>query len=656
MTKVEAGGADERQVPLEGLGEGESLFRNAFESAGIGMALASLDGRFTAVNRALCELTGYSEAELLARDFQSITHPDDLAADLERVRRMLAGETGRFQMQKRYVRKDGGIVWITLTGSLVREADGRPKCLIGQIEDITARRQAEAAQAASEAQYRALVEASDDAIAAFDGEGRFRYVNAPAAALMGRPPEALIGRGLAELLPTDRAALLLHDVRRALAEGRPIEVEREVGTTRGPTPYHAKLLPMRGAPGREDQVIVIARDLSETRRVEGERLALAERAQRSQRLDSLGAMAGGVAHDLNNLMAVVLGHADCARLDAPPGSDLADSLDQIGDAARRAGELARQLLAVTGKTVRQPTRVGLPGLVRDALARLRPTMPRSCALRQELAPATADGDPEQLRQVLANLLLNAVQAVDRGGSITVRTGVRTLDRHGAAELDMSEGTYAFVAVRDDGCGMTPAVKERVFEPFFSTKGSGRGLGLAVVRGVARGHGGGVRVESAPGSGTEVEVLLPMSVGSVMEAAPSMPQGEATAEEGLVLVVDDERAIRDGLRRSLMRLGFDVLAFESGRDALRFFRDEPGSVAVVVLDLLMPEMDGLTVLHELRKVRPDVKVVISSGFSGPLALRELPDGDRVRFLPKPYGLDELRTVLRDVVGRDGAALS
>lgn len=650
MTSSDAGAAGPSR---EGPVDGDALFRHAFESAGIGMAMASLDGRFTAVNQSLCELTGYSEAELLARDFQSITHPDDLAADLEHVSRLLSGETRRFKLEKRYIRKGGGIVWIMLTGSIVREADGAPRCLLAQIEDITARKQAEAALAASEVRYQTFVEASDDAIAAFDVEGRFIYANAPSAALMGVPAAELVGRSLAELLPADRVVPLLRELRRVIHEGRTLETERELATPRGVRVFQTKLLPARDPLGGFAKVIVVARDVTVARRLEAERLAHAERGQRTQRLDSLGAMAGGVAHDLNNLMAVVLGHADCARLDAPPGSDLADSLDQIGDAARRAGELARQLLAVTGKTVRQPTHVGLPALVRDALDRLRPTMPRSCAVRLDLGPAAADGDPEQLRQVLANLLLNAVQAVDRGGTIAVRTGVRTLDRDAAVELDVSEGIYAFVAVRDDGCGMTSAVKERVFEPFFSTKGSGRGLGLAVVRGVARGHGGGVRVDSTPGRGTEVEVLLPASTRLAVEAPAAAAAAQTAAGQGLVLVVDDERAIRDGLRRSLMRLGFDVLAFESGRDALRFFRDEPGSVAVVMLDLLMPEMDGLTVLQELRKVRPDVQVVISSGFSGSLTMRELHGAERVRFLPKPYGLDELRTVLRDVVARPGA---
>lgn len=641
----------------ERLRESEERFRSAFEWAGIGKALVLPDGRFLAVNRSFCEITGYSEEELLTRDFQGITHPDDLAGDLELAGQLLRGERRSYQLEKRYIHKDGRTVWVRLTGTMVREADGRPKHFIAQVEDITARRKAEAALAASEARYRALVEASDDPIAAFDRDGRFLYANAATGAMWGRSPEALVGRTFADLLPPERAQMRMADLAVAFREGRIIEVEREVRTPEGDRLYSVKEIPVRDAAGECTKVIALGRDITERRRTEAERLALLERAQKAQRLDSLSAMAGGVAHDLNNLLAVILGHADCARLDAPPNSDLSDSLDQIGDAARRAGELARQLLTVTGKAVRRPTQVGLPALVRDAAAYLRPTLPRSCTIQLELAPAAVEGDPAQLRQVLSNLMLNAAQAIERvGGTITVRTGVRELGpgADGVVDPDLSEGTYAFVAVRDDGCGMTPEVQARVFEPFFSTKGSGRGLGLAVVHGVARGHHGSVRVASEPGGGTEIEVLLPSSLPVPATLSPPAPEVETLRGQGLVLVIDDERAIRDSLRRSLMRLGFEVLAFESGQEALRFFRSDAPSVVLVVLDLLMPEMDGVEVLRELRKVRPDVQVVISSGFSGPLTLRDIHGAERVRFLPKPYGLDELQSVLHEVVGRTGEA--
>jgi PAS domain S-box-containing protein len=638
--------ADEEHARLrERLHDSEARFRSAFESTGIGMALVALDGRLLAVNRSFCELMGCTEAELLTRDAQSVTHPDDLAAECERMGELLRGERRSYQLQKRFIRGDGRVVWATVTGSLVPDAEGRPRYIVGQIEDITARREAEAELCASEARYRALVEATDDAISALDADGRFRYANAAAAAFLARPPAELIGRSLAELLPPERAAARMSELREALALGRTCEIERELGVDQHRRTLLAKLIPLRDAAG--EYVIVIGRDVTAQRRFAAERQALSERAEKAQRLESLSVMAGGVAHDLNNLLAVVLGYADRARLDAPPGSDLADALEQIADAARRAGELTSQLNAVTGKATRRLDLVGLPAIARETVALLRPTVPPGCRVNLELAPAAVEGDPTQLRQVALNLLLNAAQA--GSGTITVRTGLREVGgdelRGSPALFDMPCGTCAFISVQDDGRGMTPDVQRRVFEPFFSTKSAGRGLGLAVVLGVARGHGGGVRFTSEPGRGTHIEVLLPAAALPSCEAQAVEPARATLRGSGVALIVDDERAIRDGLRLSLARLGFEVHAFDCGPAALDMFRRDPPAVALVVLDLRMPGMDGIAVLRELRRIRPDVPVVISSGHAGPLALDDPEGAVEVTFLPKPYGLAELQAVLR-----------
>lgn len=649
--------ADERaEASLrEQLHDSRERFRSAFESAGIGMALVARDGRFLAVNRSFCELTRYSEAELLARDFQSMTHPDDLADDLELLRQLLRGDRRSYQLQKRYICADARTVWVTLTVSLVRDATGRPTYFISQVEDITARRQAEVALAASEARYRALVEATDDPIAAVDHDGRFLIVNTAGAALLGMTPADLIGRSFVDLVSPERAARWRDDLHGTLAGGKTVHVEREMAAADGPRVFHTKLIPARDASGEWTMVIAIGRDLTEQHRLASERRALREHAEKAQRLESLSVMAGGVAHDLNNLLAVVLGYADCARLDAAAGSDVADALEQIADAARRAGELTSQLNAVTGKATRRLDVVGLPALARETVALLRPKIPPGCQIRVELAPATVEGDPTQLRQVALNLLLNAAQAVaPAGGQITVRTGLRELAadvRDPSGLLDMTAGTCAFISVQDDGCGMTPEVQRRVFEPFFSTKADGRGLGLAVVLGVARGHGGGVRFTSEPERGTLVEVLLPAAASEPVEA-PRTPAPQATLQgRGVVLIVDDERAVRDSLQHALVLLGFEVRAFDGGRAALAALRDDP-AVVLAVLDLRMPGMDGREVLRELRQLRPDVPVVISSGHAGPLALD---DAEQLRFLPKPYGLAELQAVLQAALhGRDAPA--
>jgi CheY-like chemotaxis protein len=272
-------------------------------------------------------------------------------------------------------------------------------------------------------------------------------------------------------------------------------------------------------------------------------------------------------------------------------------------------------------------------------------------VRLALEPAAVEGDPAQLRQVVLNLVMNAAQAIEGAGEILIRTGIRDVGSPAAVDpLEPPPGRYAFITVADDGCGMTAEVQRRVFEPFFTTKAQGRGLGLAVVHGVARGHQGGVRLRSAPGGGTEIEVLLPAHVSAPASAPVGEPGEavEAAPARGVILVVDDERVIRDSLRRTLRRLGHDVVAFETGAAALAYFRREGDAVALVVLDLQMPGMDGVEVLRALRAIRADVRVVISSGYGGPLALRDVPGGDRVRYLSKPYGIHELQVVLRELL--------
>ncbi|MBL9107257.1 MAG: PAS domain S-box protein [Myxococcales bacterium] len=629
--------------------DGGDRYRDVFESAGIGMALVSLAGRFLAVNRSFCGIVRRSEATLLACDFQSITHPDDLASDLDLVSSLLRGERDSYQIEKRYILEDGDVVWVMLTGSLIRDGEGRPLHFIAQIVDISTRRRTEAELRASEDRYRALVEAADDPIASFDDEGRFMLANAATAALMGRAPADLVGRRLVDLLPPERAAQRMRDLRIALQQGRTHEVESEYVAANGPRVLQTKLIPLQDAGGAWSRVIALGRDITALRRLTAERQALAERVEKVQRLESLSLMAGGVAHDLNNLLTAVLAHADCARLDAPPNSDLAESLDQIADATRRAAELTAQLDAVSGKTTRRVAVVELPALARDTAALLRPTLPRSCAVRLALEPAAVEGDPAQLRQIVLNLVINAAQAISGAGEIVIRTGTRDVGSPAVDPLEPPPGRYAFIAVADDGCGMTAEVQRRVFEPFFTTKPQGRGLGLAVVHGVARGHQGGVRLRSAPGGGTEIEVLLPAHMSaSASVAEPGEAVEAASPARGVILVVDDERAVRDSLRRSLRRLGHDVVAFETGVAALGYFRREPDAVALVVLDLQMPGMDGVEVLRALRAIRADVRVVISSGYGGPLELRDVPGGDRVRYLSKPYGIHELQVMLRELL--------
>ncbi len=393
-------------------------------------------------------------------------------------------------------------------------------------------------------------------------------------------------------------------------------------------------------------------------RFEEERLALEAKVQQAQKLESLGVLAGGIAHDFNNLLVGILGNADLALLDLPPESPARQSVRDIEVAARRATELVRQMLAYSGKGrfVVEPLDLGL--VVEEMLHLLEASVSKKAHLRLDLAPGLprVEGDATQLRQVLMNLILNASDAIgDRSGVVSVRTGAMRCDR---AYLDGSfmasdapAGPYVFVEVSDTGVGMERATIERIFDPFFSTKFTGRGLGLAAVLGIVRSHRGAIKVRSELGRGTTVRVLLPPAADE--RVAGSALQGETarapTARAGVVLLVDDEETVRAVGRAMLARLGFEVVAARDGREAVEVFASDPRRFACVLLDLTMPRMDGDECFRRLRELRPEVRVVLSSGYNEQELLARFAGKGLAGFIQKPYHIDELAAALDRVLG-------
>ena len=399
--------------------------------------------------------------------------------------------------------------------------------------------------------------------------------------------------------------------------------------------------------GEVDRVAGIAADVTERKRAEEERRRLEEQARHSQKLESIGMLAGGIAHDFNNLLMGVLGNAELALLELPPGSLVRQRVEQVEKAAFRAAELTNQMLAYAGKARFVVEPVDLSQLVEEMAHLLSAAISKKAVLRFDLTtelPAV-EADATQLRQVVMNLITNASDAIgERSGVITARTGVVDVDRSYLARTylseDLAEGQYVYVEVADTGCGMDEETKARVFDPFFTTKFTGRGLGLASALGIVRAHGGAVRVESEPGEGTTFRILLPAAARPAVAPEPDPPPAELRIAGGTVLVVDDEEAVRNVARAVLERAGFSVLTAGDGREGVEVFRAHADEVGVVVLDLTMPVMSGAEALRELRAVRDDVRVVLSSGYAEQDSSTQL-SGDSVSaFVQKPYRPAEL----------------
>ncbi len=395
-------------------------------------------------------------------------------------------------------------------------------------------------------------------------------------------------------------------------------------------------------------------DITERRMREAENARNEEQVRHAQKLESLGVLAGGIAHDFNNLLVGVLGNASLAMEELPELSPVRPLLEDLQVAARRAAELTRQLLAYSGRGKFVVEAIDLSALVREMERLLSAAISKKAhvttELRTDLPPLRADAT--QLRQVVMNLITNASDALgDASGTITIRTRRMNASRAwlGGAQVgtNATEGDYIVLEVADNGKGMSADAMQNLFDPFYSTKGVGRGLGLAAVLGIVRGHHGAVRITSVPDTGTTVTVLLPVSASeSAMVVAPVT----AAPERGTVLVVDDDAAALRVATRILAREGYSVLTANHGRAALEMYAERGPAIDLILLDLTMPELSGWETLRELRQLNPDVVVLLMSGYAQEAGANS---AGAAAFLAKPYGAAQLRDIVGDLVTRHAA---
>ena len=377
-----------------------------------------------------------------------------------------------------------------------------------------------------------------------------------------------------------------------------------------------------------------------------------------QKLESLGLLAGGIAHDFNNLLYAIMGNADLAQVRLEEGSyeKVDGHLEEILRASQRSADLTHQMLAYSGQGSFVVTRIDLNASIREMLDLLSVSISKKARIELDLASdlPTLEGDATQIRQILMNLVTNASDAIgDRPGTIRIRTGTREIGSEILADAYSTEqlppGTYLFVEVEDDGCGMAPETLQRLFDPFFTTKTTGRGLGLAALLGITRSHQGTVRVQSREGEGSIFTILLPPSDNKLHGSAPQITEDAPDWRgEGLVLLADDEQIVRVITGEMLKQLGFQVVSVENGLRAVEVFRERHEKIRLVVLDMMMPELDGLEAFHQMKEIDPEVKVLLASGFSLQ-AIHQPESGGIDGFLQKPIRLDELQSELCRILG-------
>jgi PAS domain S-box-containing protein len=495
--------------------------------------------------------------------------------------------------------------------------------------------------------------------------GQIIEANTAASALYGYTYEDLLGKKNSDLSAEPEETRRVTETTPVVADRVvfvPLRFHRKKDGTVFPVEITGRFFVWRG---RSVHIAAI-RDITERKRAEAERLELERRLLHTQKLESLGVLAGGIAHDFNNLLTAILGNLDLALSSLSPDSRVRPGLEQALQASYRAADLTRQMLAYSGKGRFVVRNIDLSALVEENAQLFGASIAKMARLKLDLArnlPAIV-ADPGQMQQVIMNLLTNASEALgEQGGVIALTTDVQACDEAYLSQSRLEEkpsaGRFVYVEVSDTGCGMDEETQQRLFDPFFTTKFIGRGLGMAAVLGIVRGHTGAILMDSEVGQGTTIRVLFPVSetgrtaVANAHETTDTRLETMARSSlAGTVLVVDDEEMVRDLCRAIVEQVGFQALTAADGREALEIFHDHAAEIVCVILDLTMPWMDGVAAFRELRRIRPEVKVILASGYNEQEATQRFAGQGLAGFIQKPYRLQDLRDKLAGALKSSG----
>jgi PAS domain S-box-containing protein len=755
----------ERKRAVNALQESEERFRGVFNSAGTGIATSTPEGRFLQANAAYCKMLGYTEAELQERNFASVTHPDDLALNLQMRDEVLAGTRSRFVMEKRYIRKNGDFVWTRHSVASVRGGRGEVVMMIVVAEDITERMAAERQsveqmklmemassvaklgawaieypgpkivwskevyrihevepdlkpdletalsffppasrdrlkqailseqpydleldfitakgkklrtrttsavekqngairrffgifqdvtdQNRTAARFRRLVESNAQGVIFFDVHGKITEANDAFLSIVGFSREDLASGELdwPALTPPEYAALDRRALEQLAAKGTCMPYEKEYVRKDGSrVPI---LLGSAVFEDNKDEGVCFVLDLTESKKIERQFL-------RSQRMESIGTLAGGIAHDMNNILAPIMMSLEYLKSTNTDESN-SNLLDTVQKSAERGADLVKQLLSFARGVEGQRVAVDLVHIIKELLKVMKDTFPKdiNSSFKAGANLWRVIGDPTQLHQIFLNLCVNARDAMPGGGSLSVRLENVVVDETFAAmNPGANPGSYVKTQVEDTGTGIPVEIRERIFEPFFTTKdkGKGTGLGLSSTMAIIKSHGGFINLESEMGKGTRFDVYLPADTsGKTPEEAAAQPKLQRGHGE-MVLVVDDEEAILTVTSETLQRFGYRVLLAKHGAEAVALYAQHHREIAVVLTDMLMPIMDGPALIVALKAMNPQVLIIGSSGRASQHGVtKALTAGVRF-FVPKPYTAETMLETLQKALHGESA---
>ncbi|MDD2764267.1 MAG: PAS domain-containing protein [Opitutaceae bacterium] len=576
-------------------------------------------------------------------------HPEDRRR-MHKFENALRTSTTAMEIEHRIVRPDGQVRHVRTRAVVTRGADGQPQRFTGTLQDITESKLAGEALHQSEQRYQLVSRATSDVLWDWNLTTNTLWRSEGFGALFGFAPDE-IEPGVewlsTRLHPEDRDRVI-NGLHQAIDSGREMWAD-EYRFKRKDNAYayvRDRGYILRNPAGKGIRMVGGMTDLTERKKIEAQFL-------RAQRMESIGTLAGGIAHDLNNVLAPILLSIDLLKLDAD--DDRLKILDTIRASAQRGSNLVRQVLAFARGFEGQRAAIDLRHLVDDLARIITETFPPKINLVNAIPSDlwAVIGDSTQLQQLLLNLAVNARDAMPEGGTLTFAADNLEVDaQHAGTSPEAKPGPYVVLAITDTGTGMPPEIRDRIFEPFFTTKevGRGTGLGLSTVHAIVKSHGGFLNVNSEVGHGTTFKIFLPADPAQTPDADRDTPIETPRGRGELVLVVDDEASIRSITRQTLEAFGYRVLTADDGAQAVAVFAQHRENVALVLIDMAMPVMDGPTAIHALLRIQPDLRIIAASGLSSNVSVGKAAVAGVKDFLPKPYSAETMLQLLREVLDR------
>ncbi|SPF43037.1 PAS/PAC sensor hybrid histidine kinase (fragment) [Syntrophobacter sp. SbD1] len=636
----------ERKNAQNALHESELRLRTILQTVNGGFWLIDNDTGTLDLNPGMSAILGRNREDVLGRKIFDFVDDENMAIFEHQIRLRAWGEIGAYEIA--LSRPDGSKVLCQFNSTPLWDGSGTKVGSFAMVNDISERKRAENALRQSEARYRELFAAVSDAIVVFDADTlRFIDMNESALRCYGYTREEFLNLKKADILADP-------EISRKSEEGTAAGQE-----LRAPLRYHRKkdgtVFPVEISSVRflwRERALVcgVIRDITERKRAEREKEKLEVELNQARKMEAIGLLAGGIAHDFNNMLAAIMGFTELSLLKLKGDNPVRGNLEQILKAASRASEVVKQILTFTRQGVLERKPVRIAPIVQDALKLLRSSLPSTIEIRQEVALSPGEdvvlADPGQIHQVLMNFGTNAGHAmISKGGTMSVKLSVITDASQVSVNPGLKAGPHVCITVSDTGHGMDSAVLDRVFDPYFTTKGPGEGtgLGLSVVQGIVKSHNGAITVRSEPRQGTTFSVFLPGIEKADVEVCEAFHIPPAGSER--ILLVDDEEALVDLGKEILETLGYQVTAMTSSLDALEIFRVQPYAFDLVITDMTMPSLTGRELAKKIIALRSDTPIILSTGFCDLVNEKQSKEAGILEFIMKPYEIRTLACAIR-----------